>query len=59
VAADGVAVVTGAADASASSPWTEKVLIFRGSLLGIVPFPEFNGGATLGATLAADGGLPF
>src|SRR5258708_2487261 len=56
----GGAEVTGAAAPSGWSPWTEKVLIFRGSLLGSVPLPPaLASGEPVGATLAIDGGLPF
>ena len=56
----GGGVPTGTAAPSGCSPRTEKVLILRGSLLGSVPFAAVAGGGTApGATLAADGGLPF
>jgi len=57
--AAGCGEVTGMASPSGWSPRTVSVLIFRGSLFGIVPFALVAGGAALGATLAADGGLPF
>src|SRR5258708_7652966 len=56
----GGAEVTGVAASSGWSPWTEKVLIFRASLLGSVPLPPaLASGEPVGATLAIDGGLPF
>ncbi len=58
------AAVTGAAAASGWSPWTERVLILRGSLFGIVPLDGVTPGAgrrhrRLVATLDGDGGLAF
>jgi len=46
---------TGVAAASGWSPLTERVLIFRGSLLDSVPFPALAGGSVVEATLAGLG----
>src|SRR5579859_134242 len=66
VAVGAAAAVTGAAAASGWSPWIEKVLILRGSLLGMTPFeaaaPDAapgGPGIVLGDTLAAVGGFAF
>ena len=58
-AAEGWGAAAGTAAPSGWSPRTDKVLIFRGSLFGIVPFPALTGGGPLGATLATVGGLAF
>src|SRR5258708_25949701 len=55
----GVAEVTGVAAPSGWSPRTDRVLIFRGSLFGRVPFPAPARGGLTVATLAVDGGFGF
>src|SRR5207247_8329011 len=57
-AVGGAADVTGVAAPSGWSPRTERVLTFRGSLFGSVPFPAAASCEPPGATLAADGGPP-
>src|SRR5207253_2269863 len=47
------------APASGVSPFTDSVLILRGSLFGSVPLPALAGGGAVVDTLAAGGGLLF
>ena len=55
----GAAAPVGIPPFSAGSPLTASVLIWRGSLFGIVPFAAIVSAGPVGETLATGGGLPF
>ena len=55
----GAAAPVGIPPFSAGSPLTASVLIWRGSLFGIVPFAAIVSAGPVGETLATGGGLLF